>query len=310
MKTFHKGIMTNEIIENMNIRDAGIYVDATLGGGDHTKALLESNKTIKVYAFDRDQNAIDFAKEDLQKYLDRLTILKSNFRDLRTCLALNKVSKIDGIIFDLGVSSHQIDNSARGFSFEQDGKLDMRMDREEKNTAADIINKYSYEELRDIFYSYGQERESNKIAGAVIRARQIKPIVTTAELSKLIDESTNSPKKIKAKARIFQALRIYVNREFESIQQAILDSVKILNQHGRIAVISYHSLEDRLIKHFFIEETKDCVCPPGFPKCICDKKSRLEIITKKPITPSEQEIEANPRARSAKLRIAERKEVL
>lgn len=310
MKTFHKGIMTREIIENMNIRDAGIYVDATLGGGDHTKALLESNKTIKVYAFDRDQNAIEFAKEDLQKYLDRVTILKSNFRDLRTCLALNKVSKIDGIIFDLGVSSHQIDNSARGFSFEQDGKLDMRMDREEKNTAADIINKYSYEELRDIFYSYGQERESNKIAGAVIRARQIKPIVTTAELSKLIDESTNSPKKIKAKARIFQALRIYVNREFESIQQAILDSVKILNQHGRIAVISYHSLEDRLIKHFFIEETKDCVCPPGFPKCICDKKSRLEIITKKPITPSEQEIEANPRARSAKLRIAERKEVL
>lgn len=310
MKTFHKGIMTKEVIENMNIRDDCIYVDATLGGGGHTKALLERNNTIKVYAFDRDQNAIDFAKENLHKYLDRLTIIKSNFRDLRTCLSLKKVSKIDGIVFDLGVSSHQIDNSARGFSFEQDGKLDMRMDRNEKSTAADIINQYSYEELRDIFYSYGQERESGKIAKAVVRARQIKPIRTTVEFSKLIDESINSPQKIKAKARIFQALRIYVNREFESIQQAILDSVKILNQYGRIAVISYHSLEDRLIKHFFIEETKDCACPAEFPKCICDKKSRLEIITKKPITPSELEIKANSRARSAKLRIAERKEVL
>ncbi len=305
-KKYHIPVLLNECLEALNIKDNGIYVDTTLGGGGHSKEILKSNNSIKLYSFDRDSEAIEYAGELLKEFGDRSTLIHSNYDQLRTKLALEKVKRIDGILFDLGVSFHQITDPERGFSFSKDGKLDMRMDNRDKITAFEIVNEFSFEELSKIFFEYGEEKKAKLIAGKIVKQRSIKKIETTGELSSLIDEVIKGPMRVKSKARIFQALRIFINGELESIKIAIKEAVDILNPGGRIVVITYHSLEDRIIKQFFKYEEKDCICPPSFPVCICNKKRRVKIINKKPILPTEEERNLNPQSRSAKLRIAER----
>ncbi|HCX72927.1 MAG TPA: 16S rRNA (cytosine(1402)-N(4))-methyltransferase RsmH [Candidatus Cloacimonas sp.] len=309
MRQYHIPVMLKESVQALQLQPYGVYVDATAGGGGHTREILRSEPTVQVYAFDRDEEALAETKKNCNQYANRLHLIKDNFANLRTRLALEKVKLIDGILFDLGVSSHQIDSSERGFSFRMEGNLDMRMDASQTKTASDIVNKFPYEELVRIFRDYGEEREATNIAKAIVSYRLNKKIKTTEELADIIDKATYSRRKIKAKARIFQAIRIFLNRELESLETALKEAVDILKPGGRIAVISYHSLEDRLVKKFFKFEEKSCICPPNFPKCVCDKKSRLKILTKKPIIATQLEVESNSRARSAKLRIAEKKEL-
>lgn len=309
MAFYHEPVMLQAAVSALAIRPGGIYVDATLGGGGHTRGILEAEQDIRVYAFDQDGEAIDHARQFLTADYPNLTLIHDNFSNLWTRLALERIKKIDGILFDLGVSSRQLDSPERGFSFMAEGELDLRMNRESATTAADIVNKFTQEELKKIFFEYGEEREAARIAAAIVEKRRHQPIRTTSQLAEIIESSTLSHQKIKAKARIFQALRIYLNRELEILRQVLDDAVRLLNPGGRLAVISYHSLEDRLVKQLLRYLDKDCICPPSFPECVCGKKSTIRIITRKPLVPTAGEIQANPRARSAKLRIAEKKEV-
>ncbi len=304
MREYHLPVMLKESIEGLSLKDGGVYVDATFGGGGHSRAILESGKDIRLFSFDQDEDAQKIA-ETIKN--ENFVFIKDNFRNLRTGLALNRIKKIDGILFDLGVSSHQIDSPERGFSFMREGDLDMRMDTNTELSAKEVINTYPKEQLQDIFIKYGEEREAFRIARAIVEERKKRFISTTLQLAEIIDKSIKSHRRIKAKARIFQALRIYINREIEALNEALKDAVHLLNKGGRIVVISYHSIEDRVVKQFFKYENLSCICPDDFPVCRCNKVSTLEIITKKPILPSEEEIAKNSRAKSAKLRIAERK---
>lgn len=303
---YHVPVLLNECLSGLNIKNKGIYVDMTLGGGGHSKEILNSHKDIKLYSFDRDSEAIHYAGELLKTFGERSVLIHSNYDQLRTRLALEKVKKIDGILFDLGVSFHQITDPERGFSFSKNGKLDMRMDNRDKITAYEIVNEFTAEELSKIFYEYGEEKKSRAISRKIVQQREIKKIETTGDLSAIIDDVIKGPTRVKSKARVFQALRIYINGELDSIKKSIKEAVDILNPGGRIVIITYHSLEDRIIKQFFKYEEKSCICPSNFPVCVCDKQSRLKIITKKPIIPSDDEKNNNPQSRSAKLRIAER----
>lgn len=307
--SYHQPVFLKQSIEYLNLKDDGVYVDATFGGGGHSQQILDSNSSIKLFAFDRDADAIESGKKISHTYKSRFLLIKSNFNRIRTHLALNRIKKIDGIIFDLGISSHQIDEKDRGFSFSYDAPLDMRMNREQATSASDVINNFSYEKLKQIFWEFGEEREAGRIAKMIIQKRKTSSITTTGELGEIIENATRSHKKIKAKARIFQAIRIYINGELEALRSALRDAVTILNPQGRIVVISYHSLEDRIVKKFFQYEEKDCVCPEGLLKCNCGKISTIKILTKKPIIPTAQEIKKNSRARSAKLRAALKKEI-
>lgn len=307
MSNYHVPVLLKESVEALQIQAGGIYVDATLGGGGHTEEILNSYNDIRLFSFDQDEESLQQTKPLLQKF-SNLTIVNENFVNLRTRLALERIKKIDGILFDLGVSSHQIDSAERGFSFSLEGRLDMRMNSQHDLTAFDIINKFEPKKIKDIFLEFGEEKEAFKIAREIVKAREVKQIETTKELASIIERATRSHQKIKAKARIFQALRIYINGELEVLKAALSDAVKMLHPGGRIVVISYHSLEDRVVKKFFRYEELDCICNPGMVTCVCSKKSTLKIITKKPFLPSQEEIERNPRARSAKMRIAERKE--
>ncbi|MDA3813538.1 MAG: 16S rRNA (cytosine(1402)-N(4))-methyltransferase RsmH [Candidatus Cloacimonetes bacterium] len=309
MNEYHVPVLLSECLEALDLQDGKIYVDATFGGGGHSAKILESGKDLKLFAFDQDPDSIEQSKVLTEKYPERFVMIQDNFANLRTGLALERVKKVDGILFDLGVSSHQINEAARGFSFSGNGKLNMRMDKESELTAADVVNTYSFEKLTKIFREYGEEKEAARIARNIILERDKKEIKTTLQLSQIIEDCLISHKSIKAKARIFQALRIYINKEMDVLQTALNDSVKILNPGGRVAVISYHSLEDRIVKNLFKYEEKSCICPPEFPLCVCEKISTLEILSRKPIVPTEQEKENNPRARSAKLRIAQKREV-
>jgi len=310
VKEYHVPVLLDECLEALDLQDGKIYVDATFGGGGHARKILESGKDLKLFAFDQDPDSIAQSKTLKEEYSEQFVLIKENFANIRTGLALERIKKIDGILFDLGVSSHQINDPSRGFSFSGDGKLNMRMDQETELTAADVVNTYSFEDLTKIFRNYGEEKESPRIARNIILKREQNEIETTLQLSQIIENCIVSKKSIKAKARIFQALRIYINKEMEVLQTALEESVKILNPGGRLVVISYHSLEDRIVKNLFKYEEKSCLCPPEFPKCVCDKKSTLKILTRKPVVPSQEEIDSNPRARSAKLRIAEKKEVV
>jgi len=309
MKEYHVPVLLAECLEALDLRDGKIYVDATFGGGGHSKKILESGKDIKLFGFDQDPDSIEQSKILKDKYPENFVMIKENFAEIRTGLALERIKKVDGILFDLGVSSHQINDPARGFSFSNDGKLNMRMDKNTELTAADVVNTYSFEDLARIFREYGEEKEAARIAQNIILERSKKEIETTLQLSTIIENCIISKKSIKAKARIFQALRIYINKEMEVLKTALNDSIKILNPGGRIVVISYHSLEDRIVKNVFKYEAKSCICPPEFPLCVCEKRSTLKILSRKPIIPTTQEIENNPRARSAKLRIAQKREV-
>ncbi len=307
MSQYHVPVMLQESLDGLNIRPERVYVDATLGGGGHTREMLARYPDIRVFGFDRDPDAIQQNEDLIQKYPDRFKAIHANFSEMRTHLALNFVRRIDGILFDFGVSSHQFDCPERGFGFQDDSPLDMRMDKGYGQSAADVVNTLSVDELKKIFWEFGEERESGRIARAIEQERIKEEIRTTSQLSSIIDRATASHMKAKARARIYQALRIYVNQELEHLKKGLKDAVDMLNESGRIVAMSYHSLEDRIVKQYFAFEEKSCLCPSSLPTCMCSKTSRIKIITRKPLRPSDEEIKENSRARSAKLRIAEKK---
>ncbi len=304
----HYPVMCNEVLKNLNINNRGIYLDATFGQGGYCKAILEKYKC-KIIAIDRDKNASLYAKKIKEEFPDNFFFNNEKFSDLDKVLLKNNIKKIDGIMFDLGVSSTQIDTPERGFSFKNDGPLDMRMDQTDNLNAEFIINNLSEEKLSDIFFRFGEERNSRRIGREIIKRRKIKKISSTGQLSELINKINLKTKrtKIDPSTRVFQALRIYINKEIEELETALLKCLSELKQNGRIAVVSFHSIEDRVVKKFFRKYGGYRVGNyKHLPENIFENKEpKLKIITKKAILPSNKEIIRNPRSRSAKLRIAE-----
>jgi 16S rRNA (cytosine1402-N4)-methyltransferase len=305
---FHNPVLLKESVALLSLKKGSIFVDATLGGGGHSEAILKSTQVKHVYAIDQDEEAILFASDKLKQYHEKITFIKANFKELRAQLALRKVKGIDGIIFDLGVSSHQLDAGERGFSFEKNAALDMRMDKQSPTTIKELLKTLSVEEMTKIFRDFGEEQSAYKIAQWIENERKIKHIETTLDLSNIIEKNMrcNPALVIKTKARIFQALRIYLNQELESLQTGLDDALNLLHPNGRIVVISYHSLEDRIVKTTFAKAAKGCICPTTILKCMCNQKTRVKFINKKAIMPSEEELKANSRSRSAKLRAVEK----
>ncbi|WP_078547313.1 16S rRNA (cytosine(1402)-N(4))-methyltransferase RsmH [Litchfieldia alkalitelluris] len=308
----HKTVLLDEAVEGLNIKEDGIYVDCTLGGAGHS---LEIAKKLSVngrlYAFDQDQTAIDHAKVKLSEFSDRVTMIKSNFAHIKDKLAEYGVTGVDGILFDLGVSSPQLDTPERGFSYHHDAPLDMRMDKDSPLTAYEIVNHWSYEQLVRTFFQYGEEKFSKQIARKIEAARETKPIETTNELVELIKEGIPAPARRTGghpAKRVFQAIRIAVNNELKVFEDAVAQSIELLNPKGRVSVITFHSLEDRICKVVFKKASDGPQLPPGLPIIPDEYKPILKLITRKPILPSDEEIEENKRARSAKLRIAEKVE--
>ena len=306
MKTFHEAVFRKKAIDFLNIKKNGIYVDATLGGGGHSSEMFEISDNIKILAFDMDKDAIEFSQKKLEKFKEKIIFVNKNFSYLTSALALNYLDSIDGIIFDLGISSFQINSKNRGFSFLKDAKLDMRMSQNGNTSAFEVVNYYSEEKLGKIIQEFGEEKYWKNITKNIVKIREKKQIKTTFELKNIVEKNVPQKFSIKSAARVFQAIRIEVNNELESLKKGLESALSVLKNGGRIVVISYHSLEDRIVKNFFKYENQECICPPKFPKCICDKEKRLNIITKRPRIPSENEIKRNPRARSAKLRVAEK----
>ena len=302
----HVTVLKKEMIDSVVLNPEGIYVDMTLGGGGHSAEVLKRGATL--IGIDQDEDALKAARERLSAIGDKFTLVKSNFRDIKNVLSKLKIEKVDGIIADLGVSSYQLDEGSRGFSYMNDGELDMRMDRSAPLTAADVVNTYSEEELDRIISSYGEERWAKRIASFITEARRKGEIKTTFELVSIIKAAVpkgarqDGPHPAK---RTFQAIRIEVNRELEILEETIKDSVSVLKKGGRLGIITFHSLEDRIVKDTYLKLQKGCTCPPQFPICVCGGKPSIKIITRKPIIPTEEELTINPRARSAKLRIAE-----
>lgn len=311
MEFNHVSVLLNECIENLNIKEDGIYVDCTMGGAGHSKEIAKrlSDKG-RLICFDQDINAINVAKERLAEFGDRVTIVHSNFENIKEEILNLGIEGIDGVLADLGVSSHQLDEASRGFSYMNDAPLDMRMDNRCKYSAWDVVNEYSEDELHRIIKEYGEENWAKRIAKFIVEARAEKTIDTTYELVEVIKKAI--PKKARIDGphpakRTFQAIRIEVNNELGVISKMIDDAVSIMNPGGRICIITFHSLEDRIVKKEYKYLSLDCVCPPELPFCQCDKESEVKIITRKPILPTKEEIEVNPRSRSAKLRVAEKK---
>lgn len=305
MEFKHEPIMLNECLENLNIKAAGIYVDGTLGGAGHSSKIVERlNENGRLIGIDRDQDALTASRKRLEKY-SNVTYVWGKHEDIKKHLEELEIKEVNGILLDLGVSSYQIDEPERGFSYTKDARLDMRMNREQELDAEYIINNYSKEELEKIFFEYGEENYSKRIVSKILKVRENKNIETTFELADIIREAV--PKNtVDSLKRIFQALRIEVNGELKDLKKAVEDSILSLADGGRLCIITFHSLEDRIIKNTFIEYEGRCTCPKDFPKCVCGYKSYGKIITKKPITPSAEEIERNPRSKSAKLRVFER----
>ena len=301
----HYSVLLNEAIENLNIKEDGIYVDATLGLGGHSSKILEKLTTGHLYAFDEDKMAIDYADKRLAKINTNYTIIKSNFVNLKAKLEELGVTAIDGIVFDLGISSPQIDTASRGFSFSKDGLLDMRMDTDSHLTAEQVVNEYKKEELTNIFFNYGEEKQSRLIANKIVAKR---PIKTTLELVKVILEAVgaNYFYKNHPERKIFQAIRIEVNKELSVLKDVLPDVTDILKPQGRMVIITFHSLEDRIVKKYMKEESKVSDLVKGLPEIPAAYQPKLKLITKKPILPSSEELEANSRSKSAKLRVAEK----
>jgi len=306
MNNYHKPVLLNESINYLVTNPSGVYFDATLGFGGHTEGILyKLNDEGLVLAADVDKDAFSFSRK---KFKDekRIKIYNYNFSLIDVISKIESIRFFDGIISDLGVSSYQLDNPSSGFTYRTDAKLDLRMDKGRIISAADIVNSFSEEELAKIIFEYGEEKNSRQIARAIYNRRKQKKIETTLELSEIISELTPHNYLAKTLSRVFQALRIYVNDELEILKTFLEKSVNLLNSKGRLVVISYHSLEDRIVKEHFKYENLSCICPKDFPVCKCDKEKRLKILTKKPVTPSEKEVGLNLRARSAKLRAAEK----
>ncbi|MBC8313451.1 MAG: 16S rRNA (cytosine(1402)-N(4))-methyltransferase RsmH [Candidatus Cloacimonetes bacterium] len=306
MEKYHEAVFRKKAVEFLNIKKNGIYVDATLGGAGHSSEMFEISTDIKVLAFDMDKDAIKFSKNKLEKFKNKIIFVNKNFSYLTSAMALNYWDAIDGIIFDLGVSSFQINEKNRGFSFMNNAKLDMRMLQNGNTSAFEVVNYYSEERLGKIIKEFGEEKYWKNITKNIVKGRKKSQIETTFELKNIVEKIVPQKNSIKSVARVFQAIRIEVNNELESLKKGLESALSVLKKGGRIVVISYHSLEDRIVKNFFKYENLECICPPKFPKCVCDKEKRLDIITKRPRTPSKKEIEKNPKARSAKLRVAER----
>ena len=309
MEFTHKSVLLHECIDALNINPEGVYVDGTLGRAGHSIEIAQRLTTGRLICIDRDMAAIEAAKIRLAPYMDRVTLVHSNFAELGDVLREADVAGADGMLFDLGVSSPQLDDASRGFSYMQDAPLDMRMDLEAPLTAYEIVNSWSGDELRRILYEYGEERYAPAIARAIVRAREEKPIETTLELVDII-KSAMPPAALREKQhpakRSFQAIRIAVNGELDALAPMMHSAVAALNPGGRLAVITFHSLEDRIIKHSLQDMARGCTCPSNFPVCVCGKKPKVKLITRKPIISGEAELEENPRARSAKLRVAEK----
>lgn len=307
MEFSHVSVLARECIEALNIRPDGIYVDATTGGGGHSALIAERLSTGRLICIDRDSDALQAAGERLALYKDNITFVKSNFEDLRAVVS-ELVPSIDGILFDLGVSSYQLDNAERGFSYMHDAPLDMRMDREESYSAYELINESTEEELSRIISRYGEERFARRIASNIVRKREAAPIRTTLELVDVIRGAMPGralrEKQHPAK-RTFQAVRIAVNGELQAVEKAVADAIDLCAPGGRVAVISFHSLEDRIVKTIFAEAAHGCTCPKEFPICVCGKKPRIRLINKGVVASAEEQ-EQNPRARSARMRAAEK----
>ncbi len=305
----HKPVLLEECLTALAIRPDGIYLDGTLGRAGHSLEIVRRLTTGRLIAVDRDETALDAARERLAGFLDRVTLVHSNFDRLGEILSELGLNGVDGMLFDLGVSSPQLDDAERGFSYMQDAPLDMRMDRTAPLTAREVVNEWPYEELRRILFDYGEERYAPAIASAICRRREEKPIESTGELVELIRQAMPA-KALREKQhpakRSFQAIRIAVNGELEALPPMLRAAADGLNQGGRLAVISFHSLEDRIIKKTFQELASGCTCPPEFPVCVCGKKPKMKLITRKPVTAGSAELAYNPRSRSAKLRVAEK----
>ena len=309
MEYTHRPVLLDECIEGLNIRPDGIYLDGTLGRAGHSREIAKRLTSGRLICVDRDDAALEAAQTRLADWMDRVTLVHSNFDKVSDILDDLGLKGIDGMLFDLGVSSPQLDDGSRGFSYMADAPLDMRMDRSEGLTAADVVNTWSQEELRRILFQYGEERCAPQIAGAIVRRRAEKPIETTLELVDVI-KSAMPGKALREKQhpakRSFQAIRIAVNDELASVERMIRGAVPKLNKGGRLAVITFHSLEDRIVKTGMADFAKGCTCPPDFPVCVCGKTPDIKLVSRKPILPTDQEVEENPRARSAKLRVAEK----
>ena len=306
----HYSVLLQECIDGLDIKPDGVYVDLTTGGAGHSyeivKRLTNGGKHI---AIDRDDDALMAAKQRLKEFSDRVIFVKDNFRNVGSVLDELGIKEVDGVIADLGVSSYQLDTAERGFSYNNDGYLDMRMNKSDALTAYEVVNTYSKEKLKQIIYDYGEERYAPRIASFIEEARSVKPIETTSELSDIIKSAIPQKARIDGphpSKRTFQAIRIEVNGELDAIEPAITSATERLKVGGRLAVISFHSLEDRIVKKTMASLVKGCTCPPDFPICMCGKKPLLKLVSRKPILPSERELEENPRSRSAKLRVAER----
>ena len=309
MEYTHKPVLLDACIQALNIRPDGIYVDGTLGRAGHSREIAGRLTTGRLICIDRDQAAIDAAQDRLAPWLDRVTLVRSNFSELGEILSGAGVSGADGMLFDLGVSSPQLDDASRGFSYMQDAPLDMRMDTSAPLSAYEVVNTWSQEELRRILYEYGEERYAPAIAKAIVRARETAPVNTTLELVEII-RGAMPPAALREKQhpakRSFQAIRIAVNGELDALPPMLEAAVDGLNPGGRLAVITFHSLEDRIVKRTLADLAKGCTCPPEFPVCVCGRKPRVRLVNRKPVTADGAELADNPRARSAKLRVAEK----
>lgn len=309
MEYTHKPVLLEECLDGLNIRPGGVYLDGTLGRAGHSLEIVKRLAAGRLIAIDRDKAALDAAPARFGEYLDRVTLVQGSFGGLAGILASLNVGGVDGMLFDLGVSSPQLDDGSRGFSYLQDAPLDMRMDQSAPLTARDVVNGWSQEELKRVLWQYGEERYAGPIAAAIARVRENAPIETTGQLAELIRSAmpakARREKQHPAK-RSFQAIRIAVNDELGELERLLECALEALNPGGRLAIISFHSLEDRLVKTAYARWARGCTCPPDFPVCVCGKTPRVKLVGRRPITAGEEELKENPRARSAKLRLAER----
>ena len=306
---YHVSVLLDECLEGLNIKPDGIYVDGTLGGAGHSSQIAARLTTGRLIGIDRDPVALAAAGKRLEPYKDRVTLVHSNFCEMAQVLKDLDIPGVDGILMDLGVSSPQLDDGERGFSYMVDAPLDMRMNNEDALSAEIVVNTWSQDELKRILYTYGEERYAPQIAAAICRRREQKPIETTLELVEII-RSAMPPAALREKQhpakRSFQAIRIAVNDELGSVEKAMEVAIPLLNPGGRLAIITFHSLEDRIVKTAMNDAAKGCTCPPQFPVCVCGKKPKVKLISRKPIVSTQEELDANPRARSAKLRVCEK----
>lgn len=309
MKFNHISVLKQESITGLNIKPDGVYVDCTLGGGGHSLEIAKKLNGGKLICFDKDTDAISFAKTVLNEHLDKITIINDNFANIKKALNDLGVYKVDGILADLGVSSYQLDTKERGFSYRFDSRLDMRMDQNQKLSAYEVVNSYSEKELQHILFNYGEEKNTFQIVRKILNKREIKPIETTFELRDIVISSY--PPKLQNKPalanKVFQAIRIEVNHELDDLK-CLDDMIDLLNPDGRLCIITFHPLEDRIVKNCFKLHATDCLCPSNFPTCVCGHKSDVDLVTRKPIIPSDNELLSNSRSASAKLRVIRKKD--